>query len=341
MAMVERLVTHRRDPRRRAVAYLLLPAALVGAAVSCGGEKSGAGGSGGSAGGGVSSWGPGLEVDLPPDIEAKVKPLVDDITRYVCERSRNCCAKYDLEPRVDCESYATYLLLAGVDARTVGDIGNYDYRFNDALAKVCLDEIEKLVNDCIVDDSTQTAWWMACTGVVLVNSKGERPLECIFSQACALDPAQGEVCLDDHCVPEVEVPTGASCFGEANPTSFPTCRATDYCNSGDGTCHARAQLGEACGGACVDPYGCKDGNCAPRDPDGTPCLSDDSCLAGAYCICGDGGCTGKICVSPHKAGEACTFELQCGGGMHCTNGICKPEVLGICELPPKTTASAR
>jgi hypothetical protein len=316
----------------------LLAGALLAALVSCGSDRSGSQGPGG---GRTSTWPPAAVVELPPDIEAKVKPLVDEITRYVCERSRNCCAKYDFEPRVDCESYASFLLLGGVDARTVGPVSDYDYRFNDALAKICVDEIKKLVNDCIVDDSTQTDWWMACTGVVLVNSKGERPLECIFSEACALDPAPGEVCFDDHCVPEVEVPTGASCIGEADPTTFPKCGLLDYCNSGDGTCTARRQLGEACGGGCVAPYGCKDGKCAPRDPDGTPCVGDDSCLEGAYCICGDGGCTQKICVSPHNAGEACTFELQCEGGTHCTNGICKPELLSICELPPEQAANAR
>jgi len=324
----------RRGPSRRAAAYLLLLAALVGAAVSCGGEKSGASGSGGAAGGGVSSWGPGLVVNLPPDIEAKVKPLVDEITRLACERSRNCCAKYDLTPRTNCDSLSTSLLLGGVDARTVGDVSNYDYRFNDALAKICLDEFKKQVNDCIVDSSTETTWWKACTGVVLVNPKGDPPLECIFDEHCSLDPVHGTRCLDGHCIPEVEVPLGASCFGEANPTSLPTCGATGYCNSGDGTCHARGQLGESCG-ECVDPYGCKDGKCAQREPDGTVCRNNDSCLAGAYCECSGGDCSENICVSPHKAGEACTFELQCTGNGHCTNGICKPDVLEICELPPQ------
>ena len=312
------------------MACLLLPAALTCGVVSCGSEGSGAPGTGGNG----DTWGPGPQVDLPPDIAAKVNPLVDDITRLTCERSRNCCAKYGLHPRATCESYATSLLLGGVDARTVGDVSNYDYRFNEALAKICLDEFTKQVKECIVDDSTETTWWMACTGVVLVNAKGEPPLECIFDEHCALDPAPGTSCWEGHCLPEIEVPTGVSCLGEANPTSFPACGPTGYCNSGTGTCQARAQLGEACG-ECVDPYGCDLGKCAPRHPDGAPCMGNDSCLSGAYCMCGDGGCTGKICVSPHNAGEACDFDLQCEGVGHCTNGICKPDVLAICEIPPR------
>jgi len=319
----------------------LVTAVLLGSAVSCGSDNSGSSGSGGTAGGSGSSWGPAAHVDLPPDIEAKVKPLLDEVARLHCERGRKCCAMYDMVPRVDCEAFATELLLGGVDARTVGPVSNYDYRFNDALAKICLDEFQKQVNDCIVDESTETTWWMACSSVVLVNSKGDTPLECIFSQACALDPAPGTLCIDEHCVPEVEVPTGASCYGEANPTTVPACGPLDYCNSGDGTCWARGQLGGPCGGPCVAPYGCNNGTCATRDPDGTPCVSDDSCLEGAYCICGDGGCTGKICVSPHNAGEACTFELQCESNGHCANGICKPKVLSICELPPSATPSTR
>ena len=324
----------RRNPRRHPGPYLLLSAALAGAVVSCGSESSGSLGAGGSAGGGVSSWGPGLKVDLPPDIETKVDPLIDQLTRLSCERSQNCCAMYGFKPRTNCDSISTYLLLSGVDARTVGPVSDYDYRFNDVLAKICLDEFKKQVNDCIIDDSTETTWWKACTGVVLVNPKGDPPLECIFDEHCSLDPVHGTRCVDGHCVPEVEVPTGASCLGEANPTSLPTCGALGYCNSGDGTCHARGQLGESCG-ECVDPYGCNDGTCAPRNADGTACHSDDSCLAGAYCVCSGGDCSQKICVSPHKAGEACTFELQCEGNGHCTNGICLPDVLQICEMPPK------
>lgn len=314
----------------RATPYLLLPAALVCASVSCGGEQSGAKGSGG-AGNAVSSWGPALQVELPPDIKAKVDPLVAAITRLECERSRNCCSKFDLKPRVNCDSFSTYLLLAGVDARTVGDVSNYDYRFNQALADVCLDEFKRQVNDCVVDESTETTWWKACTGVVLVNKKGDPPLECIFEEHCALDPAPGTRCFDGHCIPEVEVATGASCRSEANPTSVPKCAPADYCDI-DGTCSPLAQLGEACG-ECVAPYGCSDGKCAPRNPDGATCLNDNSCLSGAYCVCSGGDCSQDICVSPHRAGEACEFDLQCAGNGHCTNGTCKPDVLTLCERP--------
>jgi len=303
---------------------------------SCGCSSGGSGADGGTGG---TAHDPDVWVDMPPDVDAKVRALVDEMARLTCERSRNCCGKYGFRPLTSCSAYASTLIVGGAYGHIgPGDPTAFEFHFNEALAQICLDEFRKDKNECVFADQLPlTAWQYACSGTLLVNRKDEPSRECLFDEHCALDPAPGTRCVDDHCLSEVEVPVGAECFLAEGATVAPTCGPLGRCNSSS-VCEPRGQAGGSCYAGtdtCVAGYGCVGGVCVPPSPDGTVCQDNGACLEHAYCVCSGGACETDICISSRASGQPCEFELQCQGADTCVNGFCKPDALFLCELPKR------
>ena len=123
------------------------------AAPSCGGETadspSGAGGGGGTQNG-TDPWD---LVTLPPDVEAPVRELVNELGKSLCEQSRECCPVYGLRPlpsASDCTNWASVQLLWSVfSAVGNADPSSFDYTLDEKLAEACVTAVRGMTNDCV------------------------------------------------------------------------------------------------------------------------------------------------------------------------------------------------
>jgi hypothetical protein len=272
---------------------------------------------------------------MPADVEQRVRELMSELGTLTCERSSNCCGMYGFAPLTDCTqlSYGTLLTPISGSVGIGNDPSMFDFVFDEKMSKACLDAASALADQC---GSTNDRILDACEDVVHVTKKGAPPSDCRSDGTCAIIRGTGYRCIESRCLPEVEVAIGAGCFPGENPTSVPTCGANGACDFSSGKCVLRAAAGQGCNSdfeSCVDGLGCVDGVCSPKLAEGKPCNTTSACLEGLECRRNDETSFAMICLSDPGVGGACHFPGQCTGAASCTDGICRPWWLSICQPP--------
>ncbi|AUX26414.1 uncharacterized protein SOCEGT47_069750 [Sorangium cellulosum] len=281
-----------------------------------------------------------IDLDLPPEIGARVLEIATELGAAICERARSCCDHFGFRPRTDCvqmggEIFAYRML--GVAGLGEVDLSELDFSINEAMAERCIDIARSLSHQCTFPAIGVVDWFWPCYLVLDASREGEVPDECDGDEVCQVKYGPGNGCLRDICLPFAEVEEGADCGLPQEGPTIPVCSASHYCSS---TCQPRAALGEPCGSAaCVAGAFC-DGEadartCVPRLPLGAPCPSDHACAEGLHCACPKFGssCDERFCFEEREIGEPCSADPECPFPTRCEGGICKPSSLGFCEAP--------
>ncbi|WP_437723063.1 hypothetical protein [Sorangium sp. So ce861] len=315
---------------RPLVALVAAVTPVVALAPGCGGDAPPPHGAGGAGDPGDFT----VNIELPPDIEARLLEIATDLGAVICERARNCCDHYGFEPRTDCLQLggAIFALqLASATELGAKDPSEFDFYIDDAMAERCLEVARSVTNKCAFTDELTFAWFWPCSSVLGVAPKGEEPEECNADPMCEAKHGPGHGCVIDSCRPIVEVEEGAACGPPNEDAIIPVCGASDHCDIG--TCERRASIGEPCVSSkeCVSEAYC-DSVCLPRSPLGAPCL-EAACAEGLACRCPTYNCDEPFCFEPREVGEPCSVDGECSFPVLCQDGICKPSSVGFCEPP--------
>lgn len=137
--------------------------------------------------------------------------------------------------------------------------------------------------------------------------------------ACLFFPTPcvpGAFCAGDRCV---RIPgPGEPCALIGGPTPFPVCSEGHACRGGICVAFESAEVGEPCDAValCVDGSDCVDGTCRARAGLGEPC-QPLRCVDGLYC--GERG----VCAPMVAPGCACDETVTCTIEHRCIDGICR------------------
>lgn len=326
-------------------------APLVWAVSACGASDSSHGTSS-NGGTGATSAGDGftINIELPPALEQRLTQLVHDLAQIVCQRSRTCCSAYGYPPLSDCTEVAggPFILKLnrfGFDS----SVEDYDFAIDEQLAAACLDAARSVQNDCtFATESLFFAWTDPCMNALKFAPKGEPLPECAGDADCAALHGPAHHCFNHACLPDVLVPTGASCRTEAGATAYSACAASDYCPAlSSPTCTQRGLPGATCNlgdGTCVDGYSCvsnetspgaSTASCEPLRDAGEPCSANRDCKENA-CVCDPQvGCSIVTCSDVPKIGDPCSQTSDCRTPLFVCGpkGTCQPTQLTLCEKP--------
>lgn len=312
-------------------------------AVSCGSSSSSDGDAAGGGPSGAGKDGFQITIDLPPDVEARLRQLIDELSSVICQRSRNCCASYGLQALGDCRELAGGPFVLRASSVIFDGAENFDFAIDEALATACVAAAQSVVSECIfAKESLFYAWTDPCLAVLRVTKKGETPEVCRTDLECTARLGAGHVCSSNACVPLVEVATGSSCATPSSPTSIPQCAASDFCNF-HSVCEKRTALGGVCTGqdTCEKPYACArrviDADtegmfCVEPAAAGERCDSNEECAEGQCACSPDVGCAAEICLHIPHFGDACRTDDDCSPlTMTCVDSRCSPRQLTLCQ----------
>ncbi|HMA92740.1 MAG TPA: hypothetical protein VKP30_08645, partial [Polyangiaceae bacterium] len=239
-----------------------------------------------------------INIDLPPDVEARVREIVRELSGLICQRSRKCCSHYGFHALTDCtELAAAPFILESFAATDLGtlDASQIDASIDETMAALCLETTRSVIDQCIfpAEERLHYAWYLPCSRALSITAKGTSVKQCRGEGdelPCVAHFGQGYGCHRERCVPIVEVATGAACGRAASEIDIkPQCASTD---------------------CCPDYY------CEPMVAVGESCNSNAQCLGDAYCSADS---TNQVCTNGAELGESClgTNRVECKGGLEC------------------------
>jgi hypothetical protein len=253
------------------IRFLVLPIAMLSAALSCGGSGSGGG---------------------PPS--GTTTSAADFPAQYAtawCDLVQRCCFESNGTPGAACESEVeTRTATNGNEAASDGAT------WNESAAQRCLDAIghaECASVDAValrdLVDSCDDVW----TGVVPPGGACQTYGSCAEPQVTG-GASAGASCVNSACVQVVRQPPGAPC---AEPTQ--TCDPF-LAECVASACVALPEAGQACTGSCRTGSRCTGGVCEPLAAVGAPCTSNGECASDR--------CSGGRCASAFVSdGDYCTL----------------------------------
>ncbi|MGK4007906.1 hypothetical protein WMF31_35145 [Sorangium sp. So ce1036] len=282
-----------------------------------------------------------IDIELPPDVEARFLDLVAELGAAICERARNCCDDYGLTPRTDCTQMGGEVflirLVEGTDLGTK-DASELDFYIDEVLAERCVEVARSVSNKCVFTGETTFAWFAPCSSALVIRPKGEAPVECYSDKACETRLGPGHGCVANTCRPMVEVGEGGACARTEEGSTIPVCAASHLCDAG--ICTPRIPPGGPCrSDVCVPGAYCDTASteptCATRLPVAASCRYSNDCAEGLKCACPSGtlSCAERACLEDRDVGEPCSVNAQCSLGARCEDGICKSSTIGFCAPP--------